>query len=354
MQIYLVGGAVRDRLLNYPVVENDWVVVGATPAEMLAKNFRPVGKDFPVFLHPETHEEYALARTERKSGRGYAGFTFHASPDVSLEEDLRRRDLTINAMAMTNTGKIIDPYGGQDDLRLRILRHVSPAFTEDPVRILRLARFMARYHDLGFTVADETKQLMKQIVAAGEIDALVRDRVWQEFDSALGEKSPLLFFQVLDECGALAKLFPGFKQHFNQLSINANESKQICFATLVLPFSAQEIRDLCKAYPVPAAYHDLALLANKQQALFSKPTLTDEDIIQLLNATDAWRRKNRFLALLAVFKDNHHQEMLLTAYTAANHVSAKPFIVQGLSGKALGDAVYVARLEAIKASMINQ
>jgi tRNA nucleotidyltransferase (CCA-adding enzyme) len=354
MQIYLVGGAVRDRLLNYPVIENDWVVVGATPEDMLANGFHPVGKDFPVFLHPETHEEYALARTERKSGRGYTGFTFYASPEVSLEEDLRRRDLTINAIAMTKDGKIIDPYGGQDDIRLRILRHVSPAFIEDPVRILRVARFMARYHDLGFTIADETKQLMKQMVEAGEVDALIRDRVWHELDSALGEKNPLQFFHVLDECGALAKLFPGFKQHVDQLINNSNNPKEIYVARLLLPFSEQEIRDLCRAYPVPTAYRDLALLANQLQTLFSQSTLTAEEILQLINATDAWRRKNRFLALLAVFKDHRHQQTLKSAYTVANQISAKPFIAQGLSGKKLGEAVQAARLEAIKTSLIIQ
>ncbi|SMF11530.1 multifunctional CCA addition/repair protein [Pseudogulbenkiania subflava] len=205
MKIYQVGGAVRDRLLGLPVTDHDWVVVGATPQDMTARGFRPVGKDFPVFLHPETHEEYALARTERKIGRGYHGFTFHADRDVTLEEDLARRDLTINAMASDETGQIIDPYHGQDDLKNRILRHVSPAFAEDPVRVLRLARFAARF---GFAIAPETLQLMRTMVANGEVDALVAERVWQEMARGLMENQPSRFFLVLRECGALARILP--------------------------------------------------------------------------------------------------------------------------------------------------
>lgn len=193
MQIYLVGGAVRDQLLNYPVKEKDWVVVGATADEMLAKKFKQVGRDFPVFLHPETSEEYALARTERKTAPGYTGFDVHASKEVTLEDDLLRRDLTINAMAMDSEGHIIDPYNGRADLESRQLRHVSDAFCEDPVRILRVARFAARYAHLGFSIADETMQLMKTMVNNGEIDALVAERVWQEMHKALSEKIPKFF-----------------------------------------------------------------------------------------------------------------------------------------------------------------
>ncbi|TAL48711.1 MAG: multifunctional CCA addition/repair protein [Methylovulum sp.] len=208
MEIYLVGGAVRDKLLHLPVTEQDWVVIGETPETMLRQGFLPVGKDFPVFLHPKTHEEYALARTERKSAHGYKGFTVHAAPDVSLEEDLIRRDLTINAMAMTEEGQLIDPYGGQQDLSQRIFRHVSPAFCEDPVRILRVARFAARYAHLGFTLADETRRLMQSMVTTGEIDYLVPERVWAELFKALNETSPSAFFYTLKDCGALAKIFP--------------------------------------------------------------------------------------------------------------------------------------------------
>ncbi|WP_027148293.1 multifunctional CCA addition/repair protein [Methylobacter tundripaludum] len=208
MEIYLVGGAVRDKLLELPVKERDWVVIGETPESMVRQGFRPVGKDFPVFLHPKTHEEYALARTERKTAPGYKGFTVHASPDVSLEQDLIRRDLTINAMAMTSQGQLIDPYGGQPDLEKRIFRHISPAFAEDPVRILRVARFAARYGHLGFTLAEETRLLMQSMVTAGEVDHLVPERVWAELFKALGEKSPSAFFYTLKDCAALDKIFP--------------------------------------------------------------------------------------------------------------------------------------------------
>ena len=208
MKIYLVGGAVRDRLLDYPVSERDWLVVGATADSMLAQGYRPVGKDFPVFLHPETHEEYALARTERKTAPGYRGFAVNASPNVSLEEDLLRRDLTINAMALDENEGLLDPYNGRQDLQNRILRHVSPAFAEDPVRILRVARFAARYAHLGFKVAEETRQLMQAMVAGGEADHLVPERVWAELYKALTEASPAAFFQVLKDCDALQVIFP--------------------------------------------------------------------------------------------------------------------------------------------------
>jgi tRNA nucleotidyltransferase (CCA-adding enzyme) len=206
MKIYMVGGAVRDELLGLPVADRDFVVVGATPEEMVARGFLPVGKDFPVFLHPVTHEEYALARTERKSGRGYKGFTVYASPEVTLEEDLARRDLTINAIAKDEAGHYIDPYGGRQDLERRVLRHVSPAFVEDPVRILRVARFAARFTD--FTVAQETRELMRQMVANGEVDALVPERVWLELARGLMEKRPSRMFEVLRDCGALARILP--------------------------------------------------------------------------------------------------------------------------------------------------
>ena len=208
MKIYRVGGAVRDKLLNYPCYENDWVVVGSSPEEMIKLGYQPVGNDFPVFIKTETGEEYALARTERKSGVGYQGFTFHTAPNISLEDDLIRRDITINAMAEDADGNIIDPYGGQKDLHRKILRHVSDAFIEDPLRVLRVARFAARYHHLGFTIAPETEALMKSIVKRGELADLVAERVWKETDRALCEQSPDLFIQTLRNCGALATLLP--------------------------------------------------------------------------------------------------------------------------------------------------
>ncbi|MGR8929713.1 MAG: multifunctional CCA addition/repair protein [Gammaproteobacteria bacterium] len=208
MKIYLVGGAVRDRLLDYPVSERDWLVVGANADAMLARGYKPVGKDFPVFLHPKTHEEYALARTERKTAPGYRGFVVDANPEVTLEEDLLRRDLTINAMAINDDDTLIDPFGGRKDLQDRVLRHVSPAFCEDPVRILRVARFAARYAHLGFEVADETRELMRTMVAAGEVDYLVPERVWAELYKALAERTPAAFFETLKDCAALVAIFP--------------------------------------------------------------------------------------------------------------------------------------------------
>ncbi len=208
LEVYLVGGAVRDALLGLPVRERDWVVVGASPEDLRARGFQPVGKDFPVFLHPRTKEEYALARTERKCGRGYRGFVVHAAPDVTLEDDLRRRDPTLHAIAQRPDGTLVDPYGGLADLRRRLLRHVSPAFVEDPVRLLRVARFAARFAPLGFTIAPETRALMRRMVAAGEVDALVPERVWAETEKALATERPSVFFRVLRECGALARIYP--------------------------------------------------------------------------------------------------------------------------------------------------
>lgn len=214
MRIYLVGGAVRDKLLHRPVNERDWVVVGADEKQMLTHGFKPVGRDFPVFLHPDTGDEYALARTERKSGHGYGGFSVNAASNITLEEDLLRRDLTINAIAESSDGKLIDPYGGQKDLQARVLRHVSPAFAEDPLRILRVARFAARYHHLGFAIAPETVELMRQMVEAGEIEYLVAERIWKEVSRALTEPDPDIFIRVLRECGALPVFLPELEQLF--------------------------------------------------------------------------------------------------------------------------------------------
>ena len=301
MKIYLVGGAVRDKMLSFPVKEKDWVVVGATAADMLKQGFRSVGKDFPVFLHPETNEEYALARTERKIGRGYTGFDFNTSADVTLEEDLKRRDLTINAMAEDADGNLIDPYGGVSDLKEKKLRHVSSAFAEDPVRILRVARFAARYAQYGFTVASETIDLMKTMVASGEVDALVPERVWKELERALGEKNPEQFFLVLLACDALPKLFPELvikgshtvnvtpdaaklttlmhahtpiKDKFvgeNVLikAARTTDDKQIRFAVLLHTLAESEIKKICERYRVPTDYRKILttlLRLNRRQA----------------------------------------------------------------------------------------
>src|ERR687895_1625678 len=239
MKAYVVGGAVRDELLGLTLQDKDHVVVGATPEEMVAQGFKPVGQDFPVFLHPQTHEEYALARTERKSGRGYKGFTVHAAPDVTLEDDLRRRDLTINAMAKAADGTLIDPFGGRKDLEAGVLRHVSEAFAEDPVRILRVARFAARF---GFRVADETLALMKRMVDSGEADYLVPERVWQEFARGLAEPHPERMFEVLESSGFLKKVFPELKSWPKAFS----GSIPVRFALLAWPLKETEVEALCE------------------------------------------------------------------------------------------------------------
>jgi tRNA nucleotidyltransferase (CCA-adding enzyme) len=291
VKFYSVGGAVRDELLGLPVKDRDYVVVGATPEEMVRLGFKPVGKDFPVFLHPATHEEYALARTERKSGRGYKGFTVYASPEVTLEQDLERRDLTINAMAKAEDGKLIDPFGGKQDLEAGVLRHVSEAFAEDPVRILRVARFAARF---GFRVADETLELMKEMVASGEAGYLVPERVWQEFSRGLGEAQPELMFDVLERCGLRKKLLPEVKALPRKFlgSIPAR------FALLAWPLRESEVNALCERLRVPNDVRELALAACRNRALLRGST--PETLLELLKRADAFRRPERFAELLEV------------------------------------------------------
>ncbi|WP_374402609.1 multifunctional CCA tRNA nucleotidyl transferase/2'3'-cyclic phosphodiesterase/2'nucleotidase/phosphatase [Niveibacterium sp.] len=307
MRAYVVGGAVRDALLGLPVADRDWVVVGATPEDMLAQGFRPVGKDFPVFLHPKTQEEYALARTERKTAPGYHGFVFHASPDVPLEEDLKRRDLTINAIARDEDGQLIDPCGGQRDLAARVLRHVSPAFAEDPVRILRIARFAARFPD--FTVADETLALMREMVDAGEVDHLVAERVWQEISRGLLATVPSRMFALLHDCGALARLAPALNHaweaerrvigrrldHAGALGLDGR------FALLAAALdSVASLEALCIDLRVPTDPRELAELLWCEQQVFEKTaTLDAATLIALFDRCDAWRRPRRFADLLA-------------------------------------------------------
>lgn len=340
MKVYLVGGAVRDKLLGISAVENDWVVVGSTPEEMINAGFRPVGKDFPVFLHPDTHEEYALARTERKTSRGYKGFEFYTSPNITLEQDLQRRDLTINAMAMTEDEKIIDPYHGQKDLANKVLRHVSDAFPEDPVRILRVARFMARFAHLGFTIAPETLQLMKIMVKNGEVDALVPDRVWQETEKALSEKTPTQFFETLQNCGALQKLLPEIKN----TSFTTYTDKTICFASFMLTLSPLEINSICKRFPVPTEFRETALIANDLQSYFEKIKFASEEIVYLFEKTDAFRREERFYKILLFFKQ---ADLLKKCFDAIKNINAEEFIKQGISGKELGEKIREKRLEVI-------
>lgn len=340
MKTYLVGGAVRDKLLGLPVQDRDYVVVGATPEEMTALGFKPVGADFPVFLHPETKEEYALARTERKSGRGYKGFTVYAAPDVTLEDDLRRRDLTINAMAMDESGQLIDPYGGKRDLEQGILRHVSPAFVEDPLRVLRVARFAARYAARGFHVADETLALMRAMSAGGELDELTPERVWTETEKALGEETPQRYFEVLHECGALARLFPEIDALFGvpqpreshpevdtgvhtllvlgQAARLSTEAR-IRFAALMHDVGkgttpreqwpqhigheergAEIIERFCQRWRVPNEYRELAVSVARYHGYVHRALeLRPGTLLDVLEALDAFRRPERLEAFLA-------------------------------------------------------
>ena len=363
MKIYLVGGAVRDQLLHLPVKEKDWVVVGATAEDMLQRGFRPVGKDFPVFLHPQTKEEYALARVERKVGRGYTGFDFIASPDVTLEEDLKRRDLTINAMAQTADGVLIDPYEGKKDLDKKLLRHVSSAFLEDPVRILRVARFAARYAYLGFTVAPETNELMKQMVVSGEVDALVSERVWKELERALAEKHPEVFFQVLDNCNALSILFPEVESvglQALQQAVTKTADKQIRFAVLFHTIPEDKVSQLCERYRIPNDYRDLVLLVthDKNLQLYHQASqlVEAEQLLTFLLRLDAFRREDRFKKFLLaceIASPVSSSEWLWKCYTAAKQVNVKACIEEGFVGDALGKRINEKRIEAIQALIIK-
>lgn len=363
MKIYLVGGAVRDKLLGLPVIEKDWVVVGANIADMLKLGYKQVGKEFPVFLHPKTGDEYALARMERKVKPGYTGFTFDTSPDVTLEEDLIRRDLTINAMAETAEGELIDPYHGKADLDNKILRHVSPSFAEDPVRILRLGRFNARYFHHGFTIAPETIKLMQEMVQAGEVDALVPERVWKELERALGEKNPEQFFMVLAQCHALPILFPNLDINgIGMTALNAacqiTTNKMVRFAALVhaLPDAKNAISLLCNRYRLPNAYHELAKLTavHHSKALLGKK-LSGEQLLQLFNGLDIFRREERFQHFLqtcqAIAQANGQTldtDWLLRAAYAAKSVDVHAIIAKGFQGQALAEQLKEKRAEKIK------
>ena len=389
MQIYLVGGAVRDSLINYPSSENDWVVVGATPEQMTDLGYKPVGQDFPVFIHPKTGEEYALARTERKSGHGYKGFEFYTSTEVSLEEDLIRRDLTINAMAQDDEGHIIDPFDGQKDLAHKLLRHVSEAFTEDPLRVLRVARFAARYAHLGFTVAPETMELMKSIVAKGEMEFLVAERVWKETSRALTEQSPQMFFEVLKACNALEVLLPEVDALFGvpqradyhpeidtgihtlmalKAATKLTDCEAIRFAVLVhdvgkaitpedvLPsHSGHEKRGLplvkaiCDRLTVPNKHRQLAMSVTEfhlhcHRALELKPAT----LLKLFQSIGAIRSPDKLIDFLtcceadikgrAGFEDAAYpsKDYLLAALKAVSQVDISDLVAQGISGAEIG------------------
>jgi tRNA nucleotidyltransferase (CCA-adding enzyme) len=400
MQVYLVGGAVRDKLLGLEPKERDWVVVGATPEEMRARGFRQVGKDFPVFLHPETQEEYALARTERKTAPGYKGFEVHAAPDVTLEDDLRRRDLTINAMAEAPDGALVDPFGGHEDLRLGVLRHVSPAFAEDPVRVLRVARFAARYARWGFRVAHSTNALMRRMVQDGEVDALVPERVWAELARALTEERPSRFFEVLRGCGALRRLFPEIDRLFGvpqpekhhpevdtgvhvmlvlDQAARLSPEPRVRFAALTHDLgkgetppeqwprhigherrSVELVERLCERLRAPNDYRELAVVTARNHGLCHRALeLRPGTVLELLEHTDALRRPERFEQFLLAceadargrlgFEDRPYpqSELLRSARDAAAAVRAQPVLDRGLEGPEIARELRRLRLEAV-------
>ncbi|WP_422461899.1 polynucleotide adenylyltransferase [Endozoicomonas sp. ALB115] len=375
MQVYRVGGAVRDQLLGLPVKDNDWVVVGATPGQMKDLGYQPVGRDFPVFLHPQTKEEYALARTERKTGHGYAGFSFHTSVDISLEEDLLRRDLTINAMAEDQHGNIIDPYGGQEDLKNRRLRHISPAFQEDPLRILRVARFAARLAPLGFQVAEETLELMSNMVNNGEASHLVSERVWQETSRALMEPSPSVYFQTLECCGALQAVLPEFRSlihnqtllHLN-MAARDNNTALIRFGCLFSPLLPQAeaektngiltVQGVSSRLRLPSEYADMALLVTEHaQSVTSVIHRNDaESLMSLFEATDALRRPERFISLMTILSYSFamvklKKSQIIELLTGCLSIKARELMTENITGKALGEALRQKRLQQMQSKM---
>lgn len=401
MQIYLVGGAVRDKLLDYPVLDKDWVVVGTTPKEMLNQGFKQVGKDFPVFLHPESNDEYALARTERKSGKGYYGFEVFASPEVTLEEDLTRRDLTINAIAMDKDESLVDPFNGQRDIKLKVLRHVSPAFSEDPLRVLRVARFAARYHHLGFTIATETFELMSQLAQSGELKNLTAERVWQETVKALSEKSPQVYFQILKDCGGLTDWFPEIDclwgipnpvQWHPEIDTGIHTMMVLEQSALLSSDTVTRYAALChdlgkgitpkemwpshrgheklgvglvkvisKRLKTPVAYTRLAKTVSEFHLhLHRVDDLTPKTIVKVLEKTDAFRKPERFeqflLACEADFRgrtgfesrDYPQANIMRRAKTLCLEISTQDIVAQGYEGKQIGDEIHRQRVSKVK------
>ncbi|EGQ8315916.1 multifunctional CCA addition/repair protein [Vibrio cholerae] len=402
MQIYLVGGAVRDQLLQLPVYDRDWVVVGSSPQAMLAAGFQAVGKDFPVFLHPNSKEEHALARTERKTGVGYTGFACHYAPDVTLEDDLLRRDLTINAMAQDGSGQLIDPYGGQRDLAAKVLRHVSPAFVEDPLRVLRVARFAAKLHHLGFTVAEETMQLMAKIAQSGELQHLTAERVWQEWHKSLSTHHPEVFLQVLRDCGALAVVLPEIDRLFGvpqpekwhpeidtgihtlmvaKQAARLSESLPVRFAAQVHDLGKgvtppsewpshklhchtglNIIESLCERIRVPNEFRDLALAVCAQHSnIHRADELKPATKLKVLGLLDVWRKPERLEQVLLCCEADHRgrlglesepypqREIFLRAYQAALGVEVQAVIADGFQGKQIKEELDKRRVSAIEA-----
>lgn len=368
LNTFLVGGAVRDSQLNRPVIEKDYLVVGATSEQMLELGFVPVGKDFPVFLHPETKEEYALARTEKKQGKGYQGFVCYASPEVTLEEDLKRRDLTVNAMAMDKAGKIHDPYQGLVDLESKILRHVSPAFSEDPLRVLRVARFAARYRHLGFNVADETMALMANISDSGELEYLSAERVWKEVSRAISEADPSVFFHVLYDCGALTNILPSIAVRWRDISetfeyqcqFSSDANVRFALLTLLTEQSAKQLKQVSEDLKLPNHAKSIALDAEKNKAEIIN--VSDATSINaLFNRLDGWRKpEHAFEVITAVLISSLTTEqsfeqhlkpqidLLKNSYQQATKVIAKPFVEQGLKGKEIKEAIEAQRIQIIE------
>lgn len=359
MQIYLVGGAVRDQLLGLPVKERDWVVVGATPEVMLAQGFIPVGKDFPVFLHPQTKEEYALARTERKVAPGYQGFHFYAAPEVTLAQDLARRDLTINAIAQDEQGQLIDPYGGQADLQARRLRHVSPAFVEDPVRLLRLGRFAARFANHGFYVVDETMALLQGMVQAGEVDALVPDRVWRELTRGFAEAAPHVMLAVLRESGAYPILLPQWHGCGDEAAlaraVSVSDDALVRMAAFSWQMSETELADFIQRYPLSKVYMGLLRLVVREAAAARSLRIAQPAaILAFLQQADAFRRAERFQAFLVTLQAIHGEcfqlsDFLARAQVAAQHIDTQALLAQGIKGPAMMQAIHAERLKIIAA-----
>ena len=388
MEIFLVGGAVRDKQLGLPITEKDWCVVGSFPEELLKAGFKSVGKDFPVFLHPKTKEEYALARIEKKTGPGYHGFTFKTSKNVTLKEDLKRRDLTINAMAIDKNNKIIDPYNGLHDIQKKSLRHVSNAYKEDPVRVLRTAKFAARFHQYGFDVAPETMKLMSEMAANNEVDNLIRDRVWKETEQVLNSPDPYIYFNVLEKCNTLPRIFPeliGINElnklkndeinlQFLKSSSEKTNNSAINFSILVCsiaqPYKKNYTQDkhetLLKKFqqrlPIPSNFIELATLLIKFHATFNNiQNLPAEDILILLERTDAFRRKSRFQNFTKACEILNHSENLKTnrSFTknileACESISFGEIIGNESNAEEIKTKIKKSRIKVIKNQMSNK
>lgn len=369
MKVYLVGGAVRDALLSYPVVERDYVVVGSTPEEMLSLGYTQVGKDFPVFLHPQSKEEYALARTERKSGQGYTGFICEFNPSITLEEDLYRRDLTVNAIAQDEHGNIIDPYNGQQDLSDKVLRHVSPAFSEDPLRVLRVARFAARYHHLGFSVAEQTYSLMSDMVAKGELNTLTKERVWIEIEKCLHKNTIAEFCDVLNATNALPIVMPLLTHWDKNVSDElvqiakrikglSDEVRPLALFSLWLQQAEPSaLKGIEQSLKIPSSFanalRDLQTTLNTLQS----PPLDADALLALFNALDIWRRPERLslqcLILTGLPQYQQHTTILEQTSIAAQSISAQQVMALGFQGSAIKQGLETARRSAIESKLKN-